>query len=56
MFEVRYAEIEDKDFWYGLDKHLQELEFEKKVQDKQAYILLEDGVVSGKLFSIDLGN
>lgn len=49
MFEVRYAEIEDKDFWYGLDKHLPELEFEKKVRDKQAYILLEDGVKVGLL-------
>lgn len=49
MFEVRYAEIEDKNFWYGLDKHLPELEFEKKVRDKQAYILLEDGVKVGLL-------
>ena len=49
MFEVRYAEIEDKDFWYSLDKHLPELEFEKKVRDKQAYILSEDGVKVGLL-------
>lgn len=49
MFEVRYAEVEDKDFWYGLDKHLPELEFEKKVRDKQAYILLEDGLKVGLL-------
>lgn len=41
MFEIRYAEIEDKDFWYGLNKHLPEHEFEKKVHDKQDYILLE---------------
>lgn len=49
MFYVRYVEIEDKDFWYGLDKHLPEIEFEKKVRDKQAYILLEDGVKVGLL-------
>lgn len=49
MFEVRYAEIEDKVFWYSLDQHLPELEFEKKVRDKQAYILLEDGVKVGLL-------
>ena len=49
MVEVRYAEIEDKDFWYGLDQHLPELEFEKKVRDRQAYILLEDGVKVGLL-------
>ncbi|MDD6038544.1 MAG: GNAT family N-acetyltransferase [bacterium] len=49
MLEVRYAEIEDKDFWYRLDKHLPEPEFEKKVRDKQAYILIEDGVKVGLL-------
>lgn len=49
MIEIRYAEIEDSDFWYGLDKHLPKLEFEKKVRDKQAYILLEDGVKVGLL-------
>lgn len=27
MIEIRYVEAEDKEFWYGLDKHLPELEF-----------------------------
>ena len=37
MIEIRYVEKEDKDFWYSLDKHLPESEFEKKVRDKQGY-------------------
>ena len=49
MLEVRYVEKEDKDFWYSLDKHLPESEFEKKVRDKQAYVLLEDGNAVGLL-------
>ncbi len=34
MLEIRYVKNEDKEFWYGLDKHLPEAEFEKKVCDK----------------------
>lgn len=30
MIKIRYVKDEDKDFWYGLDKHLPETEFEKK--------------------------
>ena len=43
MIEIRYAESADRDFWHSLDKHLPEVEFEKKVRDKQAYVLLESG-------------
>ena len=49
MIQVRYVEIEDKEFWYGLDKHLPEREFEKKVRDKQGYVLLDDDVRVGLL-------
>ena len=49
MIQVRYVETEDKEFWYGLDKHLPECEFEKKVRDKQGYVLLNDGVRVGLL-------
>ena len=35
MTEIRYVQLEDKEFWYGLDKHLSNKEFEKKVRDKQ---------------------
>ena len=43
MIEIRYVKLEDKDFWYRLDKHLPEVEFEKKVRDKKGYVLLEEG-------------
>ena len=43
MIEIRYVKLEDKDFWYSLDKHLPEVEFEKKVRDKKGYVLLEEG-------------
>ena len=49
MIEVRYVESEDKEFWFDLDKHLPEREFEKKVRDKQGYIILNDGVRVGLL-------
>ena len=31
MTEIRYVRSEDKEFWYRLDKHLSEQEFEHKV-------------------------
>lgn len=49
MAEIRYVQLEDKVFWYSLDKHLSEREFEKKVRDKQGYVLLEDGKPIGLL-------
>jgi|GEM_PF-6854190 len=30
MINVRYIREEDKSFWFTLDKHLSEIEFEKK--------------------------
>ena len=42
MLEIRYVQTEDKEFWYRLDRHLPEAEFEDKVRDKRGYILLDD--------------
>lgn len=42
MIEIRYADINDKEFWYTLDKHLPEKEFENKVCSKRGYILSKD--------------
>lgn len=42
MIEIRYVQVDDRDFWYRYDKHLPEQEFENKVKDKKGYILLED--------------
>lgn len=42
MIEIRYMEMIDKGFWYRLDKHLPEKEFEDKVRNRRGYILLQD--------------
>lgn len=42
MIEIRHVQPEDKEFWYSLDKHLPETEFDKKVNEKRGYVLLED--------------
>ena len=47
--EIRYVQKEDKAFWYQLDKHLPDTEFDKKVQDKQGYVITEDGAPVGIL-------
>lgn len=49
MIKIRFAESSDKDFWYTLDKHLPDKEFEKKVRDKMGYVVLEDGKPIGLL-------
>lgn len=42
MLKIRYLTVSDKEFWYRLDKHLPETEFENKVHTKRGYILLLD--------------
>ena len=49
MLEIKYVEFKNKDFWYSLDKHLPEQEYDKKVRDKQGYVLYEDGKEIGLL-------
>lgn len=49
MLEIKYVEDSDKEFWYSLDKHLPEVEFSKKVRDKQGYVLFNDGIAVGVL-------
>jgi len=39
MFEIRYATEEDKPFWFTLDQHLSEKEFNTKVRNSQGYII-----------------
>ena len=40
MFTVRYVTQADKAFWYTLDAHLSQGEFEPKVRDGRGYIIL----------------
>ena len=42
MTEMRYVQTGDREFWYGLDKHLPEQEFHNKVSNRQGYLLLEN--------------
>ncbi len=42
MVEIRYVQMDDKDFWFRLDRHLPKPVFEQKVRDKQGYVLLEN--------------
>ena len=42
--EIRYVEKSDKTFWFCLDKHLAEAEFDRKIRDKMGYVLLEDTI------------
>lgn len=42
MIKIRNVQSEDKEFWYSLDKHLPEPEFDKKVSEKRGYVLLEN--------------
>ncbi len=52
--EIRFVLPQDRAFWYSLDKHLPEAEFEKKVRDRQGYVLLAEdrpiGVLRYNLF------
>ncbi len=49
MTQIRYVEPEDRKFWQGLDQHLPEEEFAKKVRDQRGYVLLENGEPAGLL-------
>ena len=39
MFGIRYVSVTDKPFWFTLDKHMSDSEFELKVRDRRGYII-----------------
>ncbi|OUP79823.1 GNAT family N-acetyltransferase [Lachnoclostridium sp. An169] len=49
MTEIRYLKDSDREFWFSLDKHLPESEFENKVHTKRGYVLLVSGRPAGLL-------
>jgi len=49
MAEIRYVTEGDRDLWFRLDRHLPEVEFQRKVRDRQGYVLLEEGLPAGLL-------
>ena len=40
--EIQYVTDTDKAFWFTLDKHLSESEFELKARDKRGYVISVD--------------
>ena len=49
MTEIRYMQASDREFWYSLDHHLPQAEFENKVRMRQGYILMLDDKPAGLL-------
>lgn len=49
MIDIRYVQMSDKLFWYRLDKHISETEFEHKVSTKRGYVLSKKNVPIGLL-------
>ena len=49
MRTIRYARLTDHDFWFSLDRHLSEAEYENKVNLNRAYVLTEDDTPVGIL-------
>ncbi len=47
--KIRYVQNEDKSFWFTLDKHLDNCGFEKKVRDRQGYVIIQNGKPVGIL-------
>jgi GNAT superfamily N-acetyltransferase len=43
VFEIRYATETDKPFWFTLDAHFNECEFDLKIRDKRVYIISIEG-------------
>ena len=41
--KIRYVEQGDREFWFRLDRHLPEAEFDEKVRNRRGYVALEDG-------------
>jgi len=39
MFKIRYVSESDRPFWFTLDDHFSESEFELKIRDKRGYII-----------------
>jgi ribosomal protein S18 acetylase RimI-like enzyme len=54
MFEIRYVSESDKSFWFTLDEHLSDTEFDLKIRDKKGYIISDGnkpvGVMRYNLF------
>ncbi len=52
MISIKYASVEDKDFWFSLDVHLAESEFIKKAPTINAQIIPETFLLQKSFFNI----
>ena len=53
MFSISCASMQDKQFWFSLDKHISEAEFELKLHEKRCYIISDGkpiGIMRYNLF------
>lgn len=46
---IRYSTVEDRDFWFSLDSHLSEDEFQRKIRDQMGYVLTTEDQPAGIL-------
>ena len=49
MTRISYVQESDRAFWYQLDRHLPEAEFERKVRERRGYVLREGEIPVGVL-------
>lgn len=49
MTRISYVQESDRAFWYQLDRHLPEAEFERKVRERRGYVLREEEIPVGVL-------
>lgn len=47
MFKIRYVAKDDKVFWFTLDKHIREQEFDLKIRDKRGYVINDSDKLIG---------
>lgn len=49
MENIRYVQVQDKSFWFKLDEHLSEAEYQKKIRDKMGYLIFDNKTPVGFL-------
>lgn len=49
MIQIRHALNEDINYWFNLDKYISVKEFSRKINDKMAFVLLENNHIIGVL-------
>ena len=52
--QIRYVEAGDREFWFSLDRHLPEREFDEKVRNRRGYVMEEEGIPLTRRHAEDL--